>query len=229
MTTPSIQRLTDIGVTGVVVLVQAFALAVALIGAIVIVRQTTTTERREEERRKRRAEALQAVLPLMLSELIGYAKRCADIFEAVLETGAGGRWPTYQRIPPLPTGFVGQLTDLIETIPTDQARPLVMLVKRVQIHHSRALLLQQSMLRPQPGEIVDRKNLLYRLIDAIEVHAGCERLFSYGRGDMPAAPAVISVDDLKRTAFFQVGRASLLEEVVAEIDHRAATEAPWPD
>src|SRR4029077_20249308 len=90
MTTPSIRRLwqrfTDaIGVTGVGVLVQAFALAVALIGAIVIVRQTTTTERREEERRKRRAEALQAVLPLMVSELIGYAKRCADIFEAVLE------------------------------------------------------------------------------------------------------------------------------------------------
>jgi hypothetical protein len=52
-------------------------------------------------------------------------------------------------------------------------------------------------------------------------------LFSYGRGDMPAAPAVISVDDLKRTAFFQVGRASLLEEVVAEIDRGRDAGANW--
>jgi hypothetical protein len=208
----------------------AFALAAALIGAIAILRQTGATKRREEGRRERRANALRAMLPLMLSELIDYAAHCADILAEVIELKpAPWRWPIDQQIPPLPSGFVGQLTDLIEAIPLDYARPLVTLVKRAQIQHSRALDLQQRILSPRQGEIVVRANLLLCLIDATEVRARCERLFPYARGEMSAPPAAVSADDVQRAAFLAV-RASLLDEVAAEIDRYAASKAvSWPD
>jgi hypothetical protein len=226
----------------------AFALVAALIGAIAIVRQTGATERRAEERRKRRATALRAVLPLMLSELTDYATRCADLFAEVLENSGANfplHWPRQRpapgtplwpppplpppvMLPPLPSEFVGQLTDLIEAITPDHAQPLVTLVKRVQIQHSRALDLQRRILGPREGEIVVRTNTLARLIDAIEVHARCVRLFPYARGEVPAPPAVVSADDVQRSAFLAV-RAPVLDEVAVEIDRYAATEISWPD
>ena len=57
----------------------AFALAAAFIGAVAVLHQTTATARRSDARRGRRATALRAVLPLMLSELIGYTEWCAKI------------------------------------------------------------------------------------------------------------------------------------------------------
>ena len=223
----------------------AFALAAALIGAIAIMRQTGATERRAEERRERRATALRAALPLMLSELLDYSKRCADIFAEVLEPSVDpglrppgpGRpwdWPTYEHLPltpallpSLPSGFVEQLTDLIEAIPPDHARPLVILVRRVQIQHARALNLQRRILSPREEETVVQMNVHLCLIDAIEVRARCDRLFPYARGGMQAPPAV-SADDVQRAAF-QIVRASLLDGVAAEIDRYAAARASWPD
>lgn len=55
----------------------AFALAAAVLGAIVIPHQTGTTRRLEETRRTRRADTLRAVLPLILTELADYAANCA--------------------------------------------------------------------------------------------------------------------------------------------------------
>jgi hypothetical protein len=222
----------------------AFALAAALIGAIAIVRQTEATERRAEERRQRRATALRAVLPLLLSELNDYAASCANIFAQVLESNedAPWTWPTGKAapgsttfatgvpvmIPPLPSGLVGQLIDLIETIPPDHARPLVTLVKRVQIQHSRALALQQRILSPRQGQMVVRSNVLACLIDAIEVHARCARLFPYARGEIMAPPAVVSTDDVQGSALLAV-YAPVLDEVAAQIDHYATTQTSWPN
>ena len=73
-----------------------------------------------------------------------------------------------------------------------------------------------------------RANLLVHLIDAAEVHARCDRLFPYARGEIPAPPTVVSADDVQRAAFLAV-RAPLLDEVAAEIDRYAATRASWPD
>ena len=214
----------------------AFALAAALIGAIVIVRQTGATERRADERREHRATALRAVLPLMLSELIDYAKCCADIFAEVLDqpptlAPPPWRWPMLGRavVPQLPSGFVGQLTDLIEAIPPDYARPLITLVKCVQFQHARALDLQQRILSPRQGEIVLRMNVLLCLIDATEVRARCDKLLPYARGKMQALPAAVSADDVQRPAFFQTMGPSLRDEVAAEIDRYAATKPSWPD
>jgi hypothetical protein len=229
----------------------AFALAAALIGAIAIVRQTRATEQQAEERRERRATALRAVLPLMLSELTDYARRCADLFAEVLthaegrnpSIGHGWGWPMDRQapgatpfhplaprpIPSLPDGFVGRLTDLIETITLNQARPLVSLVKRVQIQRRRALTLQQRILRPRQGEIVVRTNVIASLIDAIEVHARCDRLFPYARGEVTVPPAEVSADDVQQSASQTVTAPPLLNEVAAEIDRYAATQASWPD
>ena len=133
-------------------------------------------------------------------------------------------------VPQLPSGFVGQLTDLIEAIPPDHARPLITLVKRVQFQHARALDLQQRILSPRPGGvIVLRMNVLHCLIDAIEVRARCDKLLPYARGKMQAPPAAVSADDVQRAAFFQTMGPSLRDEVAAEIDRYAAAQASWTD
>jgi hypothetical protein len=227
----------------------AFALAAALIGAIAIVRQTRATERRADERRERRATALRAVLPLMLSELIDYAKRCADIFAEVLAPRHGPSsvrvdelqrpipWQWSEELPPLPAGFVGRLIDLIEAIPSDHARPLATLVRRMQHQHSRATDLRQAILSLSwlPHNRVNvnlapvyTEDVLARLIDALVVHASCQVLLPYARGEIPAPPAAVSPDDVRRAAFL-AARVSLLDEVTAEIDRYAATQASWPD
>jgi hypothetical protein len=149
-------------------------------------------------------------------------------------------WPTYRQasgtpvpthvpvmLPPLPSGFVGQLIDLIETIPPDEARPLVTLVRRVQVQHTRSLAGRQRILN-QPAELVLRADLLCLLIDAIEVQTRCNRLIPYARGEKPAPLAVLSEEDVKRYAFKTVS-SPLLEEIGEQIDFNTGFDASWLD
>ena len=232
----------------------ALAVAAALIGASAVVRQTAATDRRADERRERRASALRAVLPLMLAELSDYAARCAEIFGETLRNaderegvaklplgvtgpfrhpsppGAiqGSDWPIDHRIPPLPSGLTEQLTDLIETIPPDHARPLVNLIKCVQVQHSRAETWQRDIPSGGKEKLVVRANLITSLIDACEVHARCDALYPYARGNSAQPPATISASAIGGVAFYFAPGGLLPDEVAVEIDRLAATST-WPD
>ena len=133
-----------------------------------------------------------------------------------------------QQIPPLPSGFVGQLTDLIEAIPAAHGRPLIILVQRVQIQHSAAVSLQHRLLDLTGEDIVGRTDGLRCLIEACEVHARCEALLGYARGEEAQPPATISAGDVGRSAFAIAPSGPLLDEVTAEIDRYAATST-WPE
>ena len=228
----------------------AFAIAAALIGAIAILRQTAATEDRAEDRRKRRASALRAVLPLMLAELSDYAADCAGIFgEVIRGYDAHAKlnadvstfrassplgviqkddWPFDQRIGPLPSGFTEQLIDLIETIPSNHARPLVALIRCVQIQHSRAETWQRDILSNDREKTVVRDNLVDSLIDACEVQVRCDALFAYARGEVAQPPATISADAIAARAFFLVPNDPPLGEVKEKINRLATTDT-WPN
>jgi hypothetical protein len=220
----------------------AFAIAAAWIGALAVVHQTRATERQAEERRKRRAHALRSVLPLLLSELSDYAERCAEIVDKVLRN-YGDRvsishrqqsrisppvviqsldWPKDRSIPPLPSGFTEQLTDLIEVIPPAYAKPLIELIRCVQLQHSRAMTWQREVLRETRSVLYS--NLITSLVRTCEVHARCTALSDYAHNiTAQPPPPTISAREVKDAAFSLAGTGMVMDGVISEI------ERLWPE
>ncbi len=204
-----------------------FAIAAAVIGATAILHQTETTRQREEKRRERRAAALRAVLPLALTELSDYAARCATICaEWLVQSRAQGGSALAFQFPALPTGLVDTLIELIEAIESDHARPLVVLLRRLQIQHARARDIQQRV-TGQHGKILLRNNVVGGVIDAAEIHARCSKLFAYARGCATVPAAAISSNDVKQALFLMLPCLGDAEELGQKIDHRAT--ADWPE
>jgi hypothetical protein len=209
----------------------AFAVAAALIGASVVLHQTATTRRLEETRRERRAAALRAVLPMALTELGDYAVRCAEISATLLTQPNGERIEDPGlRFPPLPAGLVDRLTELIEASEPDHARPLIVLLRRVQIQHAR-LRETERRASGQGGSILVRARVVGCVIDAAEIYARCEKLFAYARGTAKAPATIISSDDVKSALFPMRPGLSDTDEVKKEIDRYALVDqnGGWPE
>lgn len=205
----------------------AFAVAAAILGATVILHQTATTERLETTRRKRRAAALRAAFPLALMELADYAANCAAIHAGLLAQPKTSpiRAPNLQ-FPPLPDGLVRHLTELIEATESDHARPLTVLLRRLQIHHARARDTQRRA-ADQDGNILTWHNVVRRVIDAAEIYARSEKLLAYARGDTDTPPAAISADDVRTALLLILPEHSNMAELQQEIKVRcAAATAP---
>jgi hypothetical protein len=212
------------------------AVAAALIGAAAILQQTRTTQRLEEVRRERRAVALRAVLPLTLTELSAYAASCAEINATLLEPiyplrqpgGSSGIMAPSLHYPPLPVGLVDRLIGLIEASEQDHARPLIILLRWVQIQHARCL---NTMRRARDGYL-PRLHIVDRMIDAAEIYARCEKLFAYSRGTANAPAAAITADDVKKALFLlETGLSDLaeLEEKIGRMAQVGQNGAIWPE
>ena len=210
----------------------AFAIAAALLGAAVILHQTATARRLEEKRRERRVAALRAVLPLALMQLSDYAASGAKIHAALLGQ------PKTQRIkasglqfPSLPDELVSRLTELIEATDSDRARPLIILVRRLQIHHARARDTQMRS-TAQQGSILVRTNVVGRVIDAAEIYARCEKLFVYARSDADVPVAAVSPDDVKNALLLISASLTDMEELEQGIKRRESEDQngpSWPE
>jgi hypothetical protein len=177
----------------------AFALVAALVGAWAVMQQTKATERQAEERRNRRAEALRTTLPVVLTELMDYAIRCAELYARTL---ASAVWPEGERLPPLPSGFVDRLSELIEQANPAFAEALTTLIRVVQIQCTGSSVLPNS-LRIRPEVMRDevlRSNVVFGMINTAEVLAWCVKLTPFARGTEKTPPTRISVGDMKRAA-----------------------------
>jgi hypothetical protein len=209
----------------------AFAVAAAFIGAAVILHQTAATRQLEETRRMRRAAGLRAVLPLALSELCDYAARCAEISAGLLaQPNSSPVRALGLIIPSLPDGLVSALTDLIEASEPDHAKPLIALVRQVQIQHARMRDMQRRA-GSQTGSLLLRANVVGRVIDSAEVYARCESLFAYARGEATAPAAPIKADDVKRALFPMPTGLADTSELESEIDRYAKdgqNGSGWP-
>jgi hypothetical protein len=224
----------------------AFALAAALIGAGVILHQTQANRRQEEEQRERRATALRAVLPLTLSELSDYAAVCASRLAQLLELGRAG--PEQPRgllresseaafrdrarslkLPSIPTGLVGQLTELIEATKPAHIKPFVILIRRLQIQHARGRNIQKQANDKDgllPLTIDLRTNLVGGVIDAAEVFVRCSELFPYARGETSAPPTAITSAQVKKALFFLMpGVLADVREIEQAIDAREKSKS----
>jgi hypothetical protein len=147
------------------------AIVAALIGARVVLHQINETRRNDEERRMRRATALRSVLTLGLIEIYDYVAACALIYAELLLTQFESQISSAGiQIPPLPDDLVKQFTDLIETLDPDHARPFIVLIRRLQIHHSHARDTQRR--AASQNSILTRHNVVAYLVDSAEVYPG---------------------------------------------------------
>jgi len=210
----------------------AFAIAAALIGAAVVLDQTATTRGLEEMRRARRATALRAVLPLVLTELTDYAACCAAINARLLaQLSSSAITDPDLEFPALPAKMADRLTDLIEASELNHARPLIVLSKRVQIHHARMRDTRRRA-TSKDGSILVRANVVHRVIDSAEIYARCDKLFLYARGGAVGPAAAITPNDVKRALRLIITGLPDAEELNNEIDRFALNgenEMPWPE
>jgi hypothetical protein len=212
----------------------AFAIAAALLGAGVILYQTQEARHLADERRKRRAVALRAVLPLALMELSGYAIECATILMRGLRTKPNGLHvdseppeaihvpPGALLVPPVPNGLESRLTELIETTACNHTRPLIVLIRRLQIQQGRA--------REMGGRgTVTRADLIGGVIDAAEIFARCSKLFPYARGETDAPVSALTSNFVKQVLWAMSIDLPDMEPLIKEIELRAKGDQNWPE
>lgn len=210
----------------------AFALCAALASVLVIADQTRSIRQHEEQRREReekqherKVEALRALLPFTLLELFDYAKQSAHATAALLvEDQHGCIVHKGKPCPQLPGGLADQMTRPIQEIGSDYARPLIIVVTQLQIHHSR---LQETMRPSDPTWPLTRHNVLGRIVDSAEICARIGAIFPYARGETQEPPPPISADHVKNILIIMSMEPRYDSDLHSEIDRRTNSGA-WP-
>jgi hypothetical protein len=203
----------------------AFAVAAALLGASVIYHQTKTTERIEKVRRDRRALALRSVLPLALTELSDYAENCAQINSRLLAL-SGPIIHLNLNYPEVPSGLVDLLTELIEAIDRDHAKPLSILINKIQVQHAKA---RGTARRAARNGVVPQR-LIDGVIDAAEIHARCKKLFDYARSDADKPATPITPRNVKEALLLMDTGFSNIGEIEVMIDRKVSLPGTaWPE
>jgi hypothetical protein len=209
-----------------------FAIAAATIGAGAVFYQVNQTTASEENRSRMRARALRAALPLALSELSDYAKKCADIHIFLLSQQTNGiiRAAGIQ-FPSLPSGLVSGFTDLIETSDEAHGRPLIDLIRRIQVQHARALNIQERATGQQAGSLLLASNLIAAVFDAAEIFARCGALFMYSRGEAtePAQSITfVNVADALSTLLISYQDMAAFADAFKHREEMGKEEGTWP-
>jgi hypothetical protein len=207
------------------------AILAAGIGACAILVQTREGRRQAEEQRLRRLAGQRAVLPLALAALGDYADQCAAIVGDLMQQRSNASRTTLENVnfPPLPPDLVENFRQIIEASREAEARPLIILIRRVQIQHSRVGQIQRN---GRSLLTLVRPGLEHRMIDAAEIYARCASLFDYARGaDLKQMPQ-ITPNDVKTA--LRVMRTGLLDmdQIEADIDRRAEhgeNDRLWPE
>ena len=205
------------------------AVLAAGIGATAVLIQTREGRRQADEQRHKRLSAQRAALPLTLAAVADYAEECAGHVENLLHRPHGAGRIEIPRFPPLPHDLLARVSQVIESCDELEARPLIILSRRLQIQHSRIRQLQGDSSGRSPLSLIT-PNLQARLIDAAEVYARCGALFGWARGDDVASG--ITASDVKTALLVMHIAITDADEIERDIDRRAQhgeLDRPWPE
>lgn len=209
-----------------------FAVVAALTGACLLLCQIGQTAELENRRLRNRARALRAALPLALSELSDYAKKCAELNATLTSKQTNGMVQTNGvQFPSLPVGLVADLTDLIEASDENHGRPLIDLIRRVQIQHARALSIQDRATGHNLVSVTTVNNLKAGVLDAAEIFARCSALFEYARGEAttPAEPITFkNVRDAMSLVLIRCPDMTPFEDAFNPREQYSKNDNTWP-
>lgn len=156
------------------------AVGAALVGAYFINKQIHLAEKQERERLLRKELAARSVLPLMLSQLMEYARVNAKALKRTLDASSGGTYrgdPSAIEIRPVPLPLVMEIKNLIEATPSRVGERLADMLSDVQIIGARL----DDFANPEEGRILLAENIKSFIIDTVELHARAASAFAYAR------------------------------------------------
>ncbi len=182
------------------------AAGVASFAAYIAFRNTTRTlchaERLETNRRSRKHAAVRAVLPVALSQVLGYAERSAraltvlagrcqnEALEPIIASDA--------IVEPFPDETLKTLAEFIEYSDSVDVTVLESTVAWIQIHDARLRGIVQDNRDLQHRHVIMRTEIEGRIIDAATIYAGAAAFFEYARRRAAAPPVVVTWDDVTR-------------------------------
>ena len=152
----------------------------ALFGAWLTVRQiqrqVSQVDTAAEALRKRSETAARAVLPLALSEISEYARQCMVLLGKLIEA-PGTKIPSDCSAPALPQEVIPALQNCVRYANDDIQKKIATLLGKVQVQRARLV----SYIETNRGEAAPIAEGANRIIDAADVYACNETLYSYGR------------------------------------------------
>jgi hypothetical protein len=160
------------------------AIVAALIGGYYINKQIGMTERQEQEKQAREFEAMRALLPLYLSNLLEHVSECASGLRSIYIVLRHGPQPTQTTVPEFPAvpmEIALFLQTAIFRSPAAYRQPFVEILLDLQVFDARLRMLRSNYARPSDVARVSQANLQAFTIQAIDIYARCESLLPFAR------------------------------------------------
>lgn len=181
------------------------AIVAAVIAAALLYTQINQTERHEQDRRKRRLEAARATLPLVLSQICGFAR------EMVMQLVAARRDRASRTTGPIGGPFnppelsreiIVDLQAFIEASDNMKVNDLLCeVIRETQVLTSRARSLTDTTDTNWNSSIP--ANLDEYIVQAARLHTITGNLFDFARGEVDGPPDEISWDSVSSFLFFR--------------------------
>jgi hypothetical protein len=175
------------------------ALFGALVGAAYLNRQIVVQREQELTRQHRRHAAARAVMPHALMSLVNYASdTAAGLQDARLkeEELVAFETSTSQtadvapvELPRLPDDLTRAFAAMIEASEESEARPFIDLLSDLQVQIARVNELNSAYELSKQNHELRSYELLFRVWDAVYLHAAAGALFAYARRQPGVAPA----------------------------------------
>lgn len=202
------------------------AIVAALIGGGFVYYQTRAAQLAERDRLRRRHAAARSTLPLVLSGMMGYARRVAIGLRRMHLAGTVD-YVIHETIvtfdvPSLPTDATRALSEVIEAASNEMAEVISDLLGELQVQNGRL----QSLRDGAEAGGVGRRNLPKAeleeyICDVAEIYARCELLLSYARRETETASGTPSGDDLLRALRLMGFHESAFDRVKETVRRRA--------
>ena len=148
-------------------------LAAAAVALFIGIWQQKKVSEREEAVRFRKNRAVRAIMPLALSELLGYAKQCRDSLFAAFPA-KGSEFGHFGEPPKLPDGSVNTLKECIEYADRSDGERIAKALEKIQIQNARISALDNR----------DVSEVMFedQMIDVITLYAEISSMYDYARG-----------------------------------------------
>lgn len=201
------------------------AIAAAMIGGSFVLAQVHQAADQEAERLRRRHEAARATLPLTLSGLMEYGRGCGRALRILYLSSRGasvGR-PAFEKfeLPPIPTGAVPALAEMIEATSREVAESISELLRELQVQDGRLRSLKREILDAHAHRRnVPKIELHDYMLDVADVYGRCEALLDFARKESEVAGPAPKAADLKRALFLMGYHEAAFEQVKALAERR---------
>ena len=207
------------------------AIAAAVIAAALLHSQINQTERHEQDRRNRRLESVRASLPLVLSQICGFAREMVvQLVAARRDRPSNTTGPVEGEYnpPELTREIINDLRAFIEASDNAQVNALLSeIIRELQVLTSRARSLIDAADTNWNSSIPT--NLDEYIVQAARLHTITGNLFEFARGEAEGPPDEISWDSVSSFLFFRHVEKDDFPGVYAILERRSeAWQSLWP-